>query len=263
MDKKIIFFDIDGTLISEGTHYLPPSTVQAIRQARANGHLAFINTGRTHFNLEPELKAIGFDGYVCGCGTRIYLGDTPIFTHTIPHQTCVKVVAKLRECRISALFEADEKGFYDTQTPFNETIRRLCEQLGDRAADIGPALEDPSTHFDKFVVWLNEGSDVDTFLRFISETFDYIDRGGNFGEIVPKGCSKATGIQFLLDYFGLPLRNSYAIGDSTNDLPMLCFVPNSIAMGNSMKEILPFCAYQTADLMDDGIAKALRHYGLI
>ena len=82
-------------------------------------------------------------------------------------------------------------------------------------------------------------------------------------EIVPKGCSKATGIQRLMDYYNVPLEDCYAVGDSTNDLSMLEFVPNSIAMGNSMKEILPYCAYQTADLEDDGIEKALKHYGII
>ena len=68
-----------------------------------------------------------------------------------------------------------------------------------------------------------------------------------------KDTSKATGIQFLLDYFNLPLENSYAFGDSNNDLPMLKYAGNSIAMGNAMKEILPFCTYQTTDIEDNGI----------
>ena len=40
-------------------------------------------------------------------------------------------------------------------------------------------------------------------------------------------------------------------GFFTNDLPMLQFVPNSVAMGNSMKELFPYCAHRTADLEDD------------
>lgn len=263
MDRKIIFFDIDGTLISEDTHYLPSSTVDSIRRTRANGHLTFINTGRTYFFLDPILKEIGFDGYVCGCGTRIYLDEKPVFTHTLSHQTCLEIVKLLRDCQVSALFEANERVFFDTKTPSNPIIRSLKAKFGDTAVNVDLLFQDPSMHFDKFVVWLNASSDVKTFRRFIDKEFDYIDRGGNFGEIVPKGCSKATGIQFLLDYYGLPLADSYAIGDSTNDLPMLSYVPNSIAMGNSMAEILPYCSYQTANLEDDGIEKALRHFGFI
>ena len=58
----------------------------------------------------------------------------------------------------------------------------------------------------------------------------------NIYEVTRKDTSKATGIQFLLDYFNLPLESSYAFGDSNNDLPMLKYAGNSIAMGNAMKE---------------------------
>ena len=40
-DRKILFFDIDGTLITEdGRRYFPDSARRALAQARANGHLA-------------------------------------------------------------------------------------------------------------------------------------------------------------------------------------------------------------------------------
>lgn len=52
MSRKMLFFDIDGTLVAEGTHYLPQSAVNAIRKARENGHLVFINTGRTRFSID-------------------------------------------------------------------------------------------------------------------------------------------------------------------------------------------------------------------
>ena len=71
-DRKIVFFDIDGTLIDGPTHQIPQSAVEAIRKLRENGHLAFINTGRTLVSIEPRIREIGFDGLVCGCGTHIY-----------------------------------------------------------------------------------------------------------------------------------------------------------------------------------------------
>ncbi|MFR8428888.1 MAG: HAD hydrolase family protein [Roseburia inulinivorans] len=44
--KKIAFFDIDGTLTSEIDGSIPQSAITAIRKARANGNLMFLNTGR-------------------------------------------------------------------------------------------------------------------------------------------------------------------------------------------------------------------------
>ena len=53
MKKKALFFDIDGT-IWNGKNEIPPSTIEAIRTARGNGHLAFLNTGRTRSFMQNE-----------------------------------------------------------------------------------------------------------------------------------------------------------------------------------------------------------------
>lgn len=53
MTSKLLFFDIDGTLITEGPGVMPESTKLALKKARDNGHLLFINTGRTRTSL-PE-----------------------------------------------------------------------------------------------------------------------------------------------------------------------------------------------------------------
>ena len=44
---------------------------------------------------------------------------------------------------------------------------------------------------------------------------------------------------------------------------MLRYAGTSIAMGNSNPKILPFCTWQTTDILEDGIARALEHFGLI
>ena len=59
-DRKLVFFDIDGTLVDGPTHQIPQSAVEAIRKLRENGHLAFINTGRTLVSIEPRIREIGF-----------------------------------------------------------------------------------------------------------------------------------------------------------------------------------------------------------
>ena len=59
-DRKLVFFDIDGTLIDGPTHQIPQSAVEAIRKLRENGHLAFINTGRTLVSIEPRIREIVF-----------------------------------------------------------------------------------------------------------------------------------------------------------------------------------------------------------
>ena len=71
-------------------------------------------------------------------------------------------------------------------------------------------------------------------------------------------------MQLVLDYYRLPKSNAYAFGDSNNDLAMLSYLPNSIAMGNayppSLKEHV---SYVTAASSADGIKLALAHFGFI
>ena len=65
---KALFYDIDGTLLSEKTGRVPESAVQALKEARAKGHLVFINTGRVYAHLGEIKKLVEADGYLCGCG---------------------------------------------------------------------------------------------------------------------------------------------------------------------------------------------------
>ena len=55
-DRKILFFDIDETLLSHRTLGVPESAKRAIKKAKENGHLLFINTGRTISVVNREIK---------------------------------------------------------------------------------------------------------------------------------------------------------------------------------------------------------------
>ena len=67
MKQKLIFLDIDGTLLPPGEMTVPDSAVEALRRARANGHKLFLCTGRNLRMTEP-LFHYGFDGFVCSAG---------------------------------------------------------------------------------------------------------------------------------------------------------------------------------------------------
>ena len=72
VNRKLIFFDIDGTIIPEDTGVIPESTKEVIKKAKENGNLVFINTGRTFSGITQPIFDLEFNGYVCGCGTHIY-----------------------------------------------------------------------------------------------------------------------------------------------------------------------------------------------
>lgn len=266
-DRKIVFFDIDGTLLDNATHRVPESAAQAIRRLRSNGHLAFINTGRTLTSLPKELRALNFDGFVCGCGTNIYYGEKNIFSHSIPHEKCVEIVKKLRDLKITAFFESPEYVWFDGQHPVKnpeaERSKIAFSQNGSNVQDFPRDLEGSGLTFDKFYCLLTQESDRAGLEEYIRGEFTATPQGEDRLEVVPEGCTKAEGIRFLQKKFGIRLENCYAIGDGENDIPMLEAVANGIAMGECSEKILPYCVWQTARVSEDGIQKALEHFGLI
>ena len=121
--------------------------------------------------------------------------------------------------------------------------------------------------FDKFVVFTDENSDFDGFLKAVENDFTCVQREPagkyHFNEMIPKNCSKATGIDFMVKHLGVSLDDCYVFGDSSNDLSMLRHVKNSVAMGNSFPEVLGQTSYVTTRVDRDGIYLALKHFHLI
>ena len=100
--RKALFFDIDGTLLAGGIPgYIPDSTIEALKQAQANGHYIFINSGRTYGFMPEAIKEFPFDGYVCGCGTEvIFLGKT-LYHYDLDEDLKHSLQSILEECKMS------------------------------------------------------------------------------------------------------------------------------------------------------------------
>lgn len=115
-------------------------------------------------------------------------------------------------------------------------------------------LENPNFFCDKFVLWFEHPEQLAGFRTTSDRYFECIDRGGNFREFVPLGYSKATGLNYVLDYYRIDKKDAYAFGDSNNDLPMLTALTNSVAMGNaSPATLFDKVSYVTKCASEDGI----------
>ena len=261
--RSVIFFDIDGTLATEDNRaVIPQSTREAIALTRQKGNLTFINSGRTAFNISTKVKKLGFDGYICGCGTYIEYGGKVILSRTVEKDECRRIAALMRMCNVTPVYEHRDGYFFDDKAPVYDGLKYFMEFFVDSCIDTSGRVENENFGFDKFVIWTNPDSDMELFRHEIGKDFSIIDRGGGFYENVPLGFSKATGIATILDKLGISIENAYAIGDSTNDLPMLQAVPNSIAMGGA-EHIYPYVSYVTTPIEENGIYNALKHFELI
>lgn len=270
MERSILFFDIDGTILTEdGMRRIPESTRMALRRAKECGHLLFVNTGRVFLNVEPMIRNLGFDGFVCGCGTHIIYQGKELLHHQLSRELCIKTVEITRQCNMNVLYEASDMNAFDGSADKHKALKELVEYFTQDGRKL-VSVTDEEFHFDKFTAWYSlaeAGVLHKRFQDFAVQYYEYIDRGQQDGygmcEIVPKGFSKGTGIQFLLDYFRIPYERSYAFGDSTNDLPMLTYAAHSVAMGGSAEAVKQAVEYVTTSIDEDGLASSMEYYELI
>ena len=67
----------------------------------------------------------------------------------------------------------------------------------------------------------------------------------------------------VCEYFHIPMSETYAFGDSMNDLEILQEAGTGIAMGNAVPALKEVADYVTDRIDEDGIYKACKHFGLI
>lgn len=260
-NRRAVFFDIDGTLSAHKTQKIPESTRNALQELRKKGHLTFINTGRTFVNIPQTIRELGFDGYICGCGSAVYFQEENILHSKISHEECSRIVKRIRELKIPAFFEGNDRIYFDRYTEgmhplmgyLKKEFKEFCEEF----------VEGSGVCFDKYYCMMNPESDMDGLMEFCQDRYECIIQPGPCVEVIQKGYSKATGIEYVCKKLGISIEDCYAVGDSDNDLPMLQAVPNSIAMGECSEAVRKCCGYQTDRLEDDGIWKAMKHFALI
>ena len=163
------------------------------------------------------------------------------------------------------VFESCDSTIFDISRPIHDPdALKLQEENLEKGFEVFDPWTAPNFRCDKFVTWIRDEAQLNEFRKVSDQFFDCIDRGGLFREFVPIGYTKATGLQYILDHYGLTKEDAYVFGDSNNDLPMLTYVPNSVAMGNAEPESLKEkVAYVTKKSSEGGIATALKHFGFI
>lgn len=262
MEPYLLFFDIDGTLRDDATGEVSRETREAVHQARKNGHLAFVNTGRSFAEMDREIFDVGFDGLVCGCGTYVNFKGQPLVKEDIGGKMALRIVKLLEKCKLDALLEGQEH-FYLSEDTSNAKLLQIKEYFGEEVNKKCRYWQQELPCFQKLSVWLNEDSDFETFKESMQDEFSIIKRSDDFFEIIPKGHSKASGMEFLGKHLGIDKDHMVAMGDSTNDLSMLRFAGVSVAMGNSCREVKEQVSFVTKSVEEDGVAYALQHFGFV
>lgn len=278
MRRRAIFLDIDGTLVDDHA-VVPDSAREAVRRARANGHLVFLCTGRSMAEVFDGILDVGFDGVIAAAGGYVEVGGEVLLHQTIPVEQVRRVTAFFRDHGTEYLLEANA-GLFGSDG-FVTLVRELVlggvtdeDVLAQLERAVGPFLDtvqvpaDPTRTDINKIAFLHSPVTLDEVRAALGDSFTVIPGtvplfGPNSGELSLPGVHKATAIAALLEDLGMDVADTIAYGDGHNDLEMLQHVAVGVAMGNAVPELKAVADEITADVDEDGLLLSFRAHLLI
>ncbi|MCP8967737.1 Cof-type HAD-IIB family hydrolase [Ectobacillus ponti] len=257
MNQKIVFFDIDGTLLDEEKQ-IPDSTRKAVRQLQEAGIYTAIATGRTPAMFDWVREELGIHSYVSINGQYVVFEGEEIHSNPMSPDALGELVdAAGRNGHPVAFHNHDSIYVTEKDHPF---IRSGYQSL---------LMEHPEWDAEFYkhspvhqgILFCEEGQEQQYMEQY--PHFSFIRWHPLAVDVLPQGCSKAMGIQQFLAKAGLRREHSYAFGDGLNDIEMLSFVGTGVAMGNAVPALKRQAKHVTTACDEDGIWNGLVALGLL
>lgn len=255
---KACFFDIDGTLLDHGHGgIMPPSTVESLHALREKGVKLFVATGRIPSMLGFLEGLFPFDGFVSLNGQLAVLRDGTVLRRFAHDPGDIRqLVGIVEKEKFPCLIIEEEESFCVDDSP---TIVRhfIHEDLpAPGRYDVSRLESHPVL---QFLVYGPENLAHIACLPHIEPT----SAGGDIQDIIPKGGGKEKGIEAAAAHFGITRDEVMVFGDGDNDQRMLRWARLGVAMGNGSPAAKAAASYITAPVGENGIRKALRHFGIL
>lgn len=269
---KVIFLDVDGTIRNfDGT--VLPSSVEAIRKARQNGHEVILNTERLYCHIEKKIRDIGFDGVIASSGGYIEYQGERIGHKYFTQLAYIELMKDLvdQHCVVEM---GNNKESYVLRESWEEYCRiytELCEGL---------CVDETEALLPRPVDSLLEVPDVEQLLVFSQEEVSreilakwgysfhitnlrlpYTEKWS--GVITPNYITKAEGMRQILKAGEYDREDAVAVGDSDSDIEMIRYAGTGVAMGNGTPWVKEIADYVTEPIAEDGLWNAFVHLGLV
>lgn len=254
---RIIFFDVDGTLIDPATGCISEKTFHALHKLQQKGILICIATGRPTASL-PDLKDLRPD-VICAFNGSLCYTDSAII-HSVPINRQDVATVMENAARIGRPVSLATKD----RLVANGIDKDLSDYY--RLADLTLTVSedfDKASQEDIYQIMLGYRETDRTQLLQNTRQVKIALSWDRAADIIPKMGGKGSAVKKILAYFGLHAEQAMAFGDSYNDIQMLQAVGHGIAMGNAPEELKAVAAEVCGSVSQDGIYHYCLTKGLI
>lgn len=263
---SIIALDLDGTL-TNSEKIITLRTFDALMKAQREGVRLVLASGRPTFGiaaLANQLQLADYGGYVLSYnGGRIidWCEKTVIFSQVVDpklvpilydfaEKAQLPIVTYLPE----AILASKNEGQYLAE---EARINGMPVVVAQNFVEEAKQIEGGSTKFlipgePELLIQLES-----EMKAALSEQMEVFRSAPFFLELPPKGIDKAQSLQRLLTHLGLERESLMAFGDGFNDLSMIQFAGQGVAMANAVEEVKSIADFVTTSNEEDGIAHAL------
>lgn len=278
--NKIIFLDVDGTLINYEAK-LPKSAAQAVNEARKNGHRVYLCTGCSKAEI-LQRNLCETDGLIGGNGAYVEDHEQVILHQGLSKEEVKHIVDWCNDRHLGFYLEANS-GMYCNDYMLEQGPETMIKYAQGKGADLSMAKEIAEAFVNGFIHVTGEDlyrEDVNKISFILSDYQDHLDSkeefvgleantwGGKgetalFGDLGPSGITKKHAIEVLLEYLHADRKDTIAFGDAKIDIEMLDYCEIGVAMGNGGPEIKAMADMITDDVDEDGLYHAFQKLNLI
>lgn len=258
--KKILFCDMDGTIIDE-SGLLCFKDKEMIEKYREAGNIFVFNTGRNIEEAKSEINKHGlsYDYLVLNNGAQIIdKDDTILYKRVILKEVGIKIIEEcLKYDNLWVYFYTGKTtlAYYQGQTYKFSSQGMVISKEYDFLKEYPKVIE-----FDIIAIH-QDNQKLDTVLKiqeFIARNYSDDAQGTlnlHYLDITPNNCTKGTGITNLINLLAEDLT-SYGIGDSYNDISMFEHANYGYTFNRVSDEIKKY-SFKQVDNLSELIEKIL------
>lgn len=254
---KAIFFDIDGTLVSFRTHEISKSVLDVLYELKAKGVKLYISSGR-HRLIMDNLSGFPFDGYICMNGALVIDGGEVVGRHPLAPEDAAEVAGFAERNRVPCVLFAEKDIVMNCHNDITDRVFKMIRLPKPLPATLAPYLDRPVYQFTIFINKDTEAQLLPSLRNSVTERWH-----PEFTDIDPENISKAEGIAEIIARHGIAREEVMAVGDGGNDISMIRYAGIGVAMGNAADDVKMNADYVTSTVDEDGIAAAVRHFGIL